>query len=286
MITFFSIPKPFRGHIEVIQRNAIQSWLRLDPKPEIFLFCNDYGTHEVAKEFGIRHIPDVALNEYGTPLVSDVFAQITKIASNNILCYINTDIIIMNNLMHAVSRIQKEKYLLLGKRWDLDVDTPIDFTNPNWEKDLIQHMHGQGELHSHMGVDYYIFPRSLYQNMPPFAVGRTSYDNWLIWRARNLGTQVFDATRVVTCIHQNHARTYTSIGMKTPDGKDDLTAGIEALRNREMAGGATKIYTLLDANWMLTRRFILPAWGFKNIKRRIRLSYLKLRELIFSSYEK
>ncbi len=31
MITIFAIPKPFKGHIDVIQRNAIQSWTKLSP---------------------------------------------------------------------------------------------------------------------------------------------------------------------------------------------------------------------------------------------------------------
>ena len=37
MITFFATPKPFRGHIRVIQRNAIQSWQRLHSDAEILL---------------------------------------------------------------------------------------------------------------------------------------------------------------------------------------------------------------------------------------------------------
>ena len=32
MLTIFTIPKPFVGHIGVIQRNAIISWLNLSPK--------------------------------------------------------------------------------------------------------------------------------------------------------------------------------------------------------------------------------------------------------------
>jgi hypothetical protein len=31
MVTLFSISKPFRDHIRVIQENALQSWTRLSP---------------------------------------------------------------------------------------------------------------------------------------------------------------------------------------------------------------------------------------------------------------
>jgi hypothetical protein len=47
MITLFSTPKPFVGHVGVIQRNAILSWQRLHPDVEIILVGEDAGTAEV-----------------------------------------------------------------------------------------------------------------------------------------------------------------------------------------------------------------------------------------------
>ena len=67
MLTLFAIPKNFRGHIATIQRNAIASWTRLIPRPEIFLFGGEEGTAEIAHELGLRHFPEVARNEFGTP---------------------------------------------------------------------------------------------------------------------------------------------------------------------------------------------------------------------------
>src|SRR5262245_24272757 len=72
MLSILAFPKPFRGHIATIQRNAISSWTRLRPQCDIFLFGDDEGTAEVAKEFGVCHVPEMARNEYGTPLLSDV----------------------------------------------------------------------------------------------------------------------------------------------------------------------------------------------------------------------
>jgi hypothetical protein len=75
MLSIFAFPKPFRGHIATIQRNAISSWVRLRPQCEIFLFGDEEGTAEVAKEFGACHVSEMARNEYGTPLLSDVFEK-------------------------------------------------------------------------------------------------------------------------------------------------------------------------------------------------------------------
>ena len=82
-MTLFTIPKAFKGHIDVIQRNAIQSWVRLHPEIEIILFGSDEGTAEVAREFGLRHVPDVERNEFGTYLVNSVFNKAQSFARHS-----------------------------------------------------------------------------------------------------------------------------------------------------------------------------------------------------------
>ena len=75
MLTLFAIPKPFLGHSETIQRNAIRSWTLLQPRPEIIVFGDDDGTKETAKEFGVHYEPEIARNDYGTPLLHDLFER-------------------------------------------------------------------------------------------------------------------------------------------------------------------------------------------------------------------
>jgi len=38
-LTIFAIPKAFRGHIGVIQRNAIETWTRMRPAPQVLLLA-------------------------------------------------------------------------------------------------------------------------------------------------------------------------------------------------------------------------------------------------------
>src|SRR6202023_3325328 len=91
MLTVFSIPKAFVGHIGVIQRNAIRSWRMLHPEIEIILFGSDEGTAEVAREFGIRHEPNVERNEFRTILVHSAFAKAQSMARHEVVCYVNCD---------------------------------------------------------------------------------------------------------------------------------------------------------------------------------------------------
>ena len=93
MLTILSTPKAFTGLFAVIQRNAIESWTKLEPRPEIILFGRDPGTAEICDELGLRHVPDVATNAQGTPLLSDMFITGQALATNPVVCWANADII-------------------------------------------------------------------------------------------------------------------------------------------------------------------------------------------------
>lgn len=253
MITLFSTPKPFRGHIKIIQRNAISSWTRLQPRPDIILFGDDEGTADVANEFGARHVPEVACNEYGTPLVNDLFEKAQRLATADVLCYVNADIILMSDFTQAVAEVgrRKRRFLMVGQRWDVDVDVPLDF-ELDWEQRLRAHVSRHGQLHPSCGIDYFVFPLGIWGKIPPFAIGRTAWDNWLVYRARDRGAAVVDATRAVTAVHQNHD--YTHI----PDGIEGVRNGPEAQRNLDLAK-YLHVFTLDDATWLLIGWGLVPA---------------------------
>ena len=127
LLTLFALPKPFRGHIGVIQRNAIKSWTLLRPRPEIILFGNDAGTAEVAQELGVRHIPEIASNEYGTPLLNDLFRQAELNAVSATMCYVNADILVLSDFWRSVVQLveNRKKFLIVSERINLDVAEEI-----------------------------------------------------------------------------------------------------------------------------------------------------------------
>lgn len=246
MLTIFTVPKAFRDHTGIIQTNAIHSWLMLCPQPEVILFGNDEGTASTASQLGIRHVPDVQCNEYGTPLLDSIFKTAQDIASNPLTCYINADIILLSDFMPAIRQIHMPSFLLVGQRWDLDLTEAIDFANPVWEKELRARLAEKGKLHPPTGIDYFVFPRNMYAEIPAFAIGRTTWDNWLIYRTRFLRIPVIDATEVIIAIHQNHGYE------RLPQSVERPRKGPERNRNLELAGGLAHAFTLQDANRVLT----------------------------------
>jgi hypothetical protein len=248
MLTIFSIPRPFLGHFETIQHNAIRSWTLLQSRPEIILFGEDEGTAQMANELSVLHMPEVARNEYGTPLLNDLFEKAQRLATHDLLCYVNADIILMSDFMPAVQQVasRRRRFLIIGQRWDVETDELWDFGESDWAPRLKTYVKEHGKIHPPSGIDYFVFPRGMWGELPLFAIGRTAWDCWLIYRARSLGVPVIDATGCITAVHQNHDYPNFSAGA------DGVWKGPEAKRNLEMAGGYRHVFTLQDATHKLT----------------------------------
>src|SRR3974390_1799942 len=106
MLTLFTTAKPFRGHSGIIQRNALKSWTMLHPDVEVILFGDDDGAAETCKELGILHEPYVERNEYGTKRLNSLFDRAQDIAKNDNLCYVNCDIILLEDFRVAVEQVK------------------------------------------------------------------------------------------------------------------------------------------------------------------------------------
>lgn len=246
MLTLFSCPKAFTNqHADIIQRNAIRSWTLLHPQIEIILFGDDPGTADVAKEFGVRHATGVEKNAKGTPLINDIFRRAQDLATHPRVAYANADIILTGDILTAVARIETDRFLMIGRRTDIDIIQALPF-GVNWEFELRQRLERDGAPHGYSGIDYFVFPRGLWRDMPTFAVGRPGWDNWLLheaWIRRHL---VIDATTVVTCIHQNHDYSHVT------GGKRSVWNGTESDENRRLAGGRGRLFGIRDADYILT----------------------------------
>ncbi len=269
MLTVFTHTKPFKGHVGVIQRNAIAQWTRLRPRPEILLFGNKEGTAEIAQELGLRHIPEVKRNEYGTALLSDLFEKAHALASHNIFCYVNADMMLLGGFMEAVQRVAswRNRFLMVGRRTNVDLDEPTIYESPEQEVRLRALVSRQGVLGRPNAIDYFVFPRGLFPNFPPFAIGRPWWDNWFLWKACESNTALVDASEVVVAVHQNHDYSHL------PQGSQDVMQCEEAKQNRELAGRG--FCTIEDATHRLathgirynfrrhllrTKRAVLPWW--------------------------
>jgi hypothetical protein len=248
MITLFSTPKPFRGHIDVIQRNALQSWKRLDPQVEVILVGDDEGAAEICREFDLDHVPVVRRSTSGAKYLKDVFRAVQERARHEHICYVNCDIILLPDFVAAARRVSawRNDFLMVGQRTDVDITAPVNFGDPSWEAALRQMARVSGRQRDQYWIDYFLFHRRMYPEIPDLLIGRIAWDNWLVYKARSDSYPVVDATAVVLPIHQNHDYAYH------PQGESGVFTDVEARENRRLAGGRDCQYRTSDANYRLT----------------------------------
>ena len=246
LITLFSAPKPFiNPHIATIQRNAIRSWALL-PDVDVILLGEEQGLAEAARELGVKHIAHVERNANGVPLISSMFKLARENSNSDLLCIINTDMVLMPDFVEAAKKVKglRSEFVLLSQRWDLDVTKPLDFSG-DWSRGLRSMVHGQGQLHRPAGSDFFLFPRSCYMDVPSFVIGRSGWDNWMIYRARKENWAAVDCTPSVMIVHQNHDYSHL------PEGKPHYEHP-DTNENIRLAGGQANVrYTILDATHRL-----------------------------------
>ncbi len=245
-ITIFTCPKPFATTpIAQIQHNAIQSWNELGPEVEVILVGDDDGVAEAAAHYGIRHIPEVKRNLLGTPLVSSVFAKARQSSRTSLLAYVNADLILMPDFVESALHVfgQTEAFLIVGQRWDLALDQPLRLSS-RWKEELRKELGQRGNLHSPNGSDYFIFPRTCFTLLPDFAIGRSGWDNWMIYYGRKQGYRVIDASSSIRVVHQSHDYSHL------PGGRSHHRLP-ESLKNIETSGGRRRMFILGDTDYTL-----------------------------------
>ena len=264
-LTIFTAPKPFTNpHVATIQRNALQSWLHLGSDVDVIMLGDEAGMPEVAAEYGVRHIREVAVSSYGTPLISSIFELARKATDNPLLAYVNADILVLPDFVQTAKQVAEQagNFLIIGQRWDLDVSELLDFS-PGWEERLQARGKSDGKLHVSRGSDYFIFPSYCFTQVPDFAVGRSMWDNWMIYYALKSKWATVDATGTATVIHQNHDYSHLPGGL--PHYRQP-----ETQNNIRLAGGKRRAMYISDANFQLVNgKLTSPPFTWQRLLRSI-----------------
>jgi hypothetical protein len=250
VVTFFTTAKPFVGHNGVIQRNALRSWTLLHPDVEIVLFGDDAGAAEVAQELGLRHEPQVERNEFGTIRIDAMFGRAQVLARHDLVCYSNCDIILLPDFLRAIDRIKSkhEEFLAVGRRWNADISESINFSSPDWQKNVREIALSSNQQQEDWFIDYFVFSRGFFgAEIPPLGVGRIYWDNWVVWKALQSDRPVVDISPVVIAVHQNHDYKHH------PLGKSGVYAGEEADLNLRLAGGKQNLRCIGDATHVMLK---------------------------------
>ena len=141
---------------------------------------------------------------------------------------------------------------------------PLDFA-AGWADRLKERLRGEGQLETHTGIDFFAFPRGLYRDVPPLAIGRVWFDQWFIKYAREKGAPVVDLTAFSPITHQMHDYSHVAGGRNL-----GTYGGIEAEENLRYYGERPHRYTILSATHVLTQNGTIRRVFFRQEREAIR----------------
>ena len=235
-ITYFTVPRAFAGEDAVVQTNALTSWARntgASPS-EIVLAGDAPGTTEAAAAIGARHLSGIAVNDHGTPLLDGVFRDVQAGASTPLCCYLNADILLDPDFSSAAQFLwqhHEAPFIAFGRRTEVEIAGPLDFAAAEGAE--FNRLARTGRPAARVCKDYFLFPTGAFAEIPPFAVGRGNWDNWMVASARRRALPVIDLSPCVTVLHQNaQARASHAGGRRAA-----YLTGVEARENQRLAGG-------------------------------------------------
>ena len=104
MLTLFTIPKPFVGED---RRDPAQRTRELDGargRRSGRAVGDEDGHREAARASAPSTSRALSRNEHGTPRLDDAFARVDAMARQPLRCFVNADIILLDDFLPAVRR--------------------------------------------------------------------------------------------------------------------------------------------------------------------------------------
>lgn len=203
-LTIFSSTRAFEGEFERIQINALTSWISLDPRPEVIVLGDEAGTEKACSALGIRWVRQIEVTGTGAPMLDSVFREVQRIANGQLLAYINPDVIVLQEFVDAIEEIHSRlrRFVLIAAPWNARVESSLIGPSQDWAATL--RALKATAAPPRLGADVFLFPKGAFDPIPPVAIGRLGWDNWLLWRAATIGIPSVDISESVTFIHQDH----------------------------------------------------------------------------------
>jgi len=144
--------------------------------------------------------------------VNDLFQRTLAYTEADFYCYINCDIIVLDDFCQTLKILYQknvknktDSIFACGQRWDSDsISEVINFQEFSDEK-ILSIAKQTGRMHEPTGIDYFIFQKRTFSNMPDLLIARAVFDNLIVGHAvMNNNIDDYDVSSMCTVIHQNH----------------------------------------------------------------------------------
>ena len=186
--------------------NTLRNWALFLPQiqPLLFTYETDENLIKLAKSLGwlIADVPRLGKNK--VPIWKDMYFAAQNHSNSVFYGWFNGDLLFDDGLINTLTAVehylnQLDRTLIVGQR------TNFELRNREiWNKSDVTKAAKEGTLYHIHALDYFILARNQYvwDQVPDVVIGRTYYDNFLVYVALKNKLSVVDASKTVLTLHQ------------------------------------------------------------------------------------
>ena len=279
MISFLTSPKGFKKESKLLQERAVESWKNTHPEAEVILYGNEEGVAEAASGLGVRHVPVIGASPRGVPRFDAMVGHAAKEARFDLQVYLNCDILLAPDFLIRVAPVKLPRFLMVGQCFNLGKEARPDLSSKDWTPEIRRLCRaGEATVRGAESMDYFAFPRGLWEGLAPLICGRAGYDPALMAFCLRRRIPVVDVSKGVRALHQYHDYAHV------PGGKREVYLGEEAHFNRATHDILHSSPNTADADFELSHGQLEPGNCRGDGLRRLEIELRFRRNLKVPSY--
>ncbi len=210
VLTLFTSFKFSLNKTDIYQR-TLKNWAELRPfvQPIYFKVTNEESNKNLLNEARQLGWMIEDMNELGVnstlPVFKSIFLKGMQLTKSAFYGFSNGDILFLDGLIETLCFLHEEipwtRFLLTARRINLNSTFLLPSVTKTRMLDLVRQ---NGRQFIPNAIDLFIVSANSYswENVPPFVIGRITYDNWLLANALLNNISVVDVTRTVPLLHQ------------------------------------------------------------------------------------
>ena len=216
VITLFTTFKDLPERIP-IHNFIVKNWAALKPSVQPVLFAATTPSSPehrnltlLALQLGWDVLPVPAVNQYGTPLIRDMYLTVYKRYRSIMYGYANGDILFADNLVKSALKAwefslrAKGLPFVVGQRRDIPLPDSKDgiFLKLS-DPDVVEKVSPSIPLAATTSIDYFLTARHGYpwHLLPDLVIGRSRFDNYLVIMALHFNLTTISASKTISALH-------------------------------------------------------------------------------------
>ena len=266
MLTIFSWPGSFTGGpLEMIQRSAIESWLKLEIKPRVVMLGNEKGVTEFCREKGLEQYATTKTAKDKKGSTAEMFRWELKNADKTKLyVYIKPNLLLNDDFSETARFLDQSitcSFLATGRVKAMELTQKLSSKKDFHEAQCL--ISGKEDEPPEV-LDYFFFVPGTLPALPDFSMDGP-WEQWLIWATITARIPVIDLSGRTTVI-------------RLDDGEGEQRVKKPTAAEIKLAGGEEHFGNLLDADYIFQNGELVKNRSMEYYERRFLHPLLALKE--------